>query len=65
MMNNGVVELVTNEQMDNIMNLKADVEAWVFDSFDKVGCISRFDDDVVVMGNDYYMREHCRFIART
>ncbi|MBV6716551.1 hypothetical protein [Paenibacillus chitinolyticus] len=54
----------TNEQLETCMQLGVSVEAWVFDSFDKVGFIQQFDDTVVVIGNEYYVRECCSFFGK-
>ncbi len=64
MMNNEVVQLMTNEQLERFMQLGVSVEAGVFDSFDKVGFIQQFDDTVVVIGNEYYVRESCSFFGK-
>lgn len=56
-----VIEIITNEQIQNCVNTNSIVQVWVQDEYDKQGSIEVFNNDIIRIGNEYYVRNQCVF----
>lgn len=55
------IKIVNDEQLQHCLNFKYAVQAWVQGAFDKRGVIEFFDNEIVKIGGDYYVRSQCSF----
>lgn len=55
----------TDEQIQNCINSKIDVEVWIGGKLDNVGIIINYSDESISFQDGIYLRECCRVVTRS
>jgi hypothetical protein len=56
--------ILTDQQIDNCILSGVEVESWILDKPDSIGCIHSYNNLTIKIGDDYFMRENCTFFLR-